>query len=169
MSGPDLYRPRQQTSFKIFVLFLFLCLFNVVCFSLCSWVRVVAHSRDLRKNKKNKRNNTIKPCLGQTCAGRGSRPRSKSVVFFAFVPESVWWHTHAIWGRKKKTKHWNHVWARPVPAEAADLFQNRWFVLCCCFCFVFFVFPFVPEPVWWHTHDIWRKIKNQTKQKQQPS
>ena len=81
MSGPNLCRPRQQTSFKI-------CCF----FRRCSWVRVVAHSRDLREEK-------------------------------------------------KKTKHWNHVWARPVPAEAADLFQNRWFVLCCCCCFVFFCFP----------------------------
>lgn len=49
--------------------------------------------------------------------------------------------------KQQKNKNINHVWARPVPAEAAGLFQNRWFCL-----FFVFVFLFVPDSVWWHTH-----------------
>ena len=104
MSGPDLCRPRQQTFFKIVglfcvVVFVLFFLFFPLFLSPCGGTLMISEEKS--KTKQNKNNNQVKPCLGQTCAGRGSRPLSKSLVlllfffcFFLFVPESVWWHTH---------------------------------------------------------------------------
>ena len=42
-----------------------------------------------------------------------------------------------------KNKKLNHVWARPVPAEAADLCKNLWLFV---FVFVFLVFSLFLSP-----------------------
>ena len=39
----------------------------------------------LTRSEGEKKNETLKPCLGQTCAGRGSRPFSKSLVCFVLL------------------------------------------------------------------------------------
>ena len=45
--------------------------------------------------------------------------------------------------KQQKNKKLHHFWARPVPAEAADLFKNIWFVV---FVFVFLVFSLFLSP-----------------------
>jgi Na+/melibiose symporter-like transporter len=84
MSGPDLCRPRQQTFFKIVglfcvVVFVLFFLFFPLFLSPCGGTLMISEEKS--KTKQNKNNNQVKPCLGQTCAGRGSKPLSKSLVF----------------------------------------------------------------------------------------
>ena len=88
MSGPDLCRPRQQTFFKIVglfcvVVFVLFFLFFPLFLSPCGGTLMISEEKS--KTKQNKNNNQVKPCLGQTCAGRGSKPLSKSLVLLFFV------------------------------------------------------------------------------------
>ena len=103
---------------------------------------MVAHSRDLRKNKKNKRNNTIKPCLGQTCAGRGSRPRSKSVVFLPlFLSPCGGTLTRSEGGKKKR-----NIETMSGP-DLCRPRQQTFFKIVGLFCVVVFVLFFLFFPL----------------------
>ena len=166
MFGPDLCRPRQQTSLKIFGL---LNLFLFVWFCLCSWVRVVAHSRDLRKNKKIKETTQLNHVWAKPVPAEAADLVQNLLLFLPLFLSPCGGTLTRSEGEKKK----RNIEAISGP-DLCRPRQQTFFKIVGLFCVVvfvlfFFVFPFVPEPVWWHTHDIWRKIKNQTKQKQQPS
>ena len=63
----------------------------------------------------------LRPCGGELTRSEGKKQKQK----------------------QQKNNKLNHVWARPVPAEAADLFKNIWFVV---FVFVFLVFSLFLSP-----------------------
>ena len=101
---------------------------------------MVRHPHDLPDSKKQQKSNT-KRCLLNVCFV------CCFVISLLFLRPCGGELTRSEGKKKqkqqKKHKKINHVWARPVPAEAADLFKNIWFVV---FVFVFLVFSLFLSP-----------------------